>query len=207
MGNGTDDTRDNKHMSFSLNIYIITYLTNPIMHSAPFCNRNVHTRAHFCYKMVHCGIWDWCIVGFVQQVSAEISTNRNRIACCQSSNRLRDSKIGSVLYRRQVMLTKIWNSKNLITLMRGKYICNFVSLLIRRRLLTRTDLWKNCPAWSVAYPVTTEYYRFVEIASEQWIRNNTLYWRNFSSRRLSRSHSCIIKLCDLWNIFRLKVVL
>ena len=26
------------------------------------------TRAHFCYKMVHCGIWDWRIVGFVQQV-------------------------------------------------------------------------------------------------------------------------------------------
>ena len=26
------------------------------------------TRAHFCYIMVHCGIWDWCIVGFVQQV-------------------------------------------------------------------------------------------------------------------------------------------
>ena len=26
------------------------------------------TRAHFCYKMVHCGIWDGCIVGFVWQV-------------------------------------------------------------------------------------------------------------------------------------------
>ena len=26
------------------------------------------THAHFCYKMLHCGIWDWCIVGFVQQV-------------------------------------------------------------------------------------------------------------------------------------------
>ena len=39
-----------------------------ISHNAPFCNRNVHTCAHFCYKMVHCGIWDWCIVGFVQQV-------------------------------------------------------------------------------------------------------------------------------------------
>ena len=26
------------------------------------------TRAHFCFKMVHCGIWDWCILGFVQQV-------------------------------------------------------------------------------------------------------------------------------------------
>ena len=24
--------------------------------------------AHFCYKMVHGGIWDWYIVGFVQQV-------------------------------------------------------------------------------------------------------------------------------------------
>ena len=23
----------------------------------------MHTRAHFCYNMVHCGIWDWCIVG------------------------------------------------------------------------------------------------------------------------------------------------
>ena len=26
------------------------------------------TREHFCYKMVHFGIWDWCIMGFVQQV-------------------------------------------------------------------------------------------------------------------------------------------
>ena len=25
------------------------------------------THAHFCYKMMHCGIWDWCMVGFVQQ--------------------------------------------------------------------------------------------------------------------------------------------
>ena len=24
--------------------------------------------AHFCYKMEHCGIWDWCIVGFAQRV-------------------------------------------------------------------------------------------------------------------------------------------
>ena len=30
-----------------------------ISHSTPFCNKNVHTCAHFCYKMVHCGIWDW----------------------------------------------------------------------------------------------------------------------------------------------------
>ena len=49
-----------------------TYLTNPtihqISHDAPFCNRNVHTCAHFCYKVMHCGLWDWCIVGFVQQI-------------------------------------------------------------------------------------------------------------------------------------------
>ena len=36
-----------------------------ITHNASFCNRNVHTRAHFCYKIVHCRIWVWSIVGFV----------------------------------------------------------------------------------------------------------------------------------------------
>ena len=39
-----------------------------IPHNAPFCNRNVHTRANFCHKMVHCEKWDCCNVGFVQQV-------------------------------------------------------------------------------------------------------------------------------------------
>ena len=33
-----------------------------ISHNAPLCNRNVHMCAHFCYKLVHCGIWDLCIV-------------------------------------------------------------------------------------------------------------------------------------------------
>ena len=35
----------------------------PISHMQ--CNRNMHTCTHFCYKMVNCGIWEWCIVGFV----------------------------------------------------------------------------------------------------------------------------------------------
>ena len=26
------------------------------------------TGAHFCYKMVYCGMWDWCIMGFAQQL-------------------------------------------------------------------------------------------------------------------------------------------
>ena len=42
---------------------------NPTMHlshiqKAPFRNRNVHTCAHFWYKIVHCGIFVWCTVGF-----------------------------------------------------------------------------------------------------------------------------------------------
>ena len=37
-----------------------------ISHNAAFCNRNVHMCAHFCYKMLHCGISVWCILGFVR---------------------------------------------------------------------------------------------------------------------------------------------
>ena len=51
----------------------ISQYIRQISHNAPFCNRNVHMCAHFCYKMVHCGIWDWRIVGFVQQVSTVIA--------------------------------------------------------------------------------------------------------------------------------------
>ena len=39
-----------------------------ISHNATFCNRNVHMCAHFCYRMVHCGIFVWCIMGFVRWV-------------------------------------------------------------------------------------------------------------------------------------------
>ena len=40
----------------------------PISHNAPFCNRNVHMCAHFFYKIMHCGIFVTCIVGFVRWV-------------------------------------------------------------------------------------------------------------------------------------------
>ena len=39
-----------------------------ISHNASFCNRNVHMCAHFCYKMMHCGIFVSCILGFVRCV-------------------------------------------------------------------------------------------------------------------------------------------
>ena len=42
--------------------------SDKVSHSAPFCDRNVHTRVHFCYKMVHREIWDWCNMVFVSLV-------------------------------------------------------------------------------------------------------------------------------------------
>ena len=35
-----------------------------ITHNAQFCNRNVHTCVHFCYKMVHWGIWSYALWDF-----------------------------------------------------------------------------------------------------------------------------------------------
>ena len=34
-------------------------------------NRNVYMCAHYCYKMVHFGTWDWCIMQFVQQYNSD----------------------------------------------------------------------------------------------------------------------------------------
>ena len=42
--------------------------TSPISHTAPFCNINMHMCAHFCYKMVHYGIFVWYIIIFVRWV-------------------------------------------------------------------------------------------------------------------------------------------
>ena len=46
----------------------ISQCTSPMSHNAPFCSRNVRMCARFCYRMVHCGIFVWCIVGFVRWV-------------------------------------------------------------------------------------------------------------------------------------------
>ena len=61
LANGELLSIDPSHKSYNECIRLIT-------HSAPFCNRNEHTCAHFCYKMVHCGTWNWYIMGFVKQV-------------------------------------------------------------------------------------------------------------------------------------------
>ena len=49
-------------------IWHIPECIKQISHNAPFCDRNVHTCAHFCYKMSHCEIWHRCILGFVRWV-------------------------------------------------------------------------------------------------------------------------------------------
>ena len=59
-----------------------------IPHNAPFCNRNVHMCAHFCYKMMHCWVLDLCIMGFVQQVYWS-----NIMCTCVGINSLRPGDI------------------------------------------------------------------------------------------------------------------
>ena len=46
----------------------ISQCTSAIYHNAPFCNKNVHMAANFCYKMLHCGISVLGIVGFARWV-------------------------------------------------------------------------------------------------------------------------------------------
>ena len=44
----------------------IPQCTSSISNNAPFCNRNVYMCAHFCYKMVHCGICELGLLMFCQ---------------------------------------------------------------------------------------------------------------------------------------------
>ena len=59
----------------------IPQCTYAISHNALFCNRNVHTCAHFCYKMVHCGIFVWCIMGYV--ICLALSQQCMALACLE----------------------------------------------------------------------------------------------------------------------------
>ena len=56
----------------------IPQCTSPISHNAPYCSRNVHMCAHFCYSMVHCAIFVLCSVGYIRWV----------YCCCDLSNEL-----------------------------------------------------------------------------------------------------------------------
>ena len=70
-----------KSLSVSRPTVQIPQCIRQISHNVPFCNRNVHTCAHFCYKMVHCGIWDWCIMGFVKQIFRAAKCYWSAVVC------------------------------------------------------------------------------------------------------------------------------
>ena len=55
----------------------IPWCTSPISHNVLFCNRNAYTCAHFCCKIVHCGIFVQCIVGFVRWDQCNINCANN----------------------------------------------------------------------------------------------------------------------------------
>ena len=59
----------------------IPHCTSPRSHNSPFRDRNVHMYGHFCYKMVQCGVFVWCIVGFMRWVCFWESIFRSDAAC------------------------------------------------------------------------------------------------------------------------------
>ena len=58
---------EKKQLAVNRSISQIPQCTSPISQNVPLCNRNVCMCAHFCHKMVHCGIFIWCIVGLVKR--------------------------------------------------------------------------------------------------------------------------------------------
>ena len=56
-----------KMLSWFTKITQSSHPKNPTMHHFV---TEMSTPAHFCYKVVHCGIWDWCTVGFPKQVDS-----------------------------------------------------------------------------------------------------------------------------------------
>ena len=48
-----------------------SWCSSPISHNALFCNWNVHTCGHFCYKMVHCGIFTDNIMRFLKLICSQ----------------------------------------------------------------------------------------------------------------------------------------
>ena len=64
---GTRNSSSLKARSHNINrpFSQIPQCTSPISHNAPFRTE----MCTFLFWMLHCGIWDWCIVEFVQQVN------------------------------------------------------------------------------------------------------------------------------------------
>ena len=68
MTNIIGDILSTSYLVMNKSLAKIPQCVRQISHNAQFCNRNVHICAHFCYKMVHRGVFVWCTVGFVRWV-------------------------------------------------------------------------------------------------------------------------------------------
>ena len=75
----------------------IPHRTSPISYNAPFCHRNVHMCAHFCYKIAPCRIFVWCIMGFFRWLIYYIITDElfNDNCCCKSILAVLDCRLFS----------------------------------------------------------------------------------------------------------------
>ena len=60
----------------------------PTIHQ--FCNRNVHTCAHFCYKMLHCGTWHRCILGWICEMGLIVWRDVDMYLCILSFLRIKN---------------------------------------------------------------------------------------------------------------------
>ena len=64
-------------VSRAIELSQISQRTRQISHNASFCNRNLHTCKRFWYRVVHCGIWGRCIVGFIRWIDCSHINNVN----------------------------------------------------------------------------------------------------------------------------------
>ena len=64
------DAGGHSYQDFTFNRLVtqIPHCISPVSLNTPFCNRNMHMCAHFCYKMLYCRIFVKYIVGYVRWV-------------------------------------------------------------------------------------------------------------------------------------------
>ena len=137
----------------------IPQCTSPISHNASFCNRNVHMCAHFCVKMVHCGIFVKCIVGLWL------------VAASWSSGRVQDSGLGSrskpefnTLPMRLLVLplSKALHAALLLSTQEemgtceGRFVSRGAKLRVSGCILPRELRWLSRRIWTVKGPMTRE---------------------------------------------------
>ena len=60
----------------------------PVTYNAPYYNKTVLMCAHFCYKIVHCGIFVECVTGYVRKSWLNVFFNKIGFDLCLHFNHL-----------------------------------------------------------------------------------------------------------------------